>query len=183
VARWAGRGFRIVAPLHDVRDGSIVNVQARRIVDTQPKTMSPKGSVVAGTCFANAEGVRLLRAEQTERRPVLVCEGLTDTLAACAAVGDEFPVLGTTGVGNASRCVSTWAIDAVVFVATDLDEAGERVVRDVADAAYEHGAKDVRRLLWPEPAGDACDALRLLGAEALAEFLERVVVDDAEDSR
>lgn len=59
---WPDAGYRILAPLFDLT-GRVVNVQARRIVPGEPKTLFPKGTTSRGVAFANEQGRVLLHGE------------------------------------------------------------------------------------------------------------------------
>jgi DNA primase len=64
-----------------------------------------------------------------------------------------------------------WARDRLVLLAFDNDSTGEHVVNATAAALYQHGARLVRRVVWPSPCKDACDLLAQRGAETLAKIL------------
>jgi DNA primase len=130
--------------------------------------MTPKGSSISGTVFADSRGRELLRGELAEGGSVILGEGLTDALA--LAIASPMPVLTAPGTGVAAAAVGPWARGRSVLLALDFDDAGNGAVKPVSRALFEQGAT-VRRLLWPKPAKDACDALVLMGAAGLGNFL------------
>lgn len=168
--RWHERGYRLVAPLFDAA-GRLANIQARAIGDSQLKTLNPRGSRAAGLAFASRLGRELLRGEWNGDT-VILAEGLTDTLG--LAMVAEVPVLAAPGVGPASRAVGTWCRGRRVILAMDQDEAGERVVGDIARAVKAAGGVPLR-LRWPPGAKDACETLERLGVEGLGDSLAEAV--------
>lgn len=175
IARWHARHYRLVVPLYDGQ-GDVVNVQARAVVDVQPKTRFPAGSRIAGSVFADARGRELLRGER-EPESVLFGEGLTDLLA--MAICSPVPVLAAPGVSHMATAVGTWIRGRTLLLAVDNDDAGEAVVADVSAAAFDRGASRVRRIVWPDHAKDACDVVDRHGVEGLAAFLASVVEEMA----
>jgi len=170
VASWPSTEHRLVAPLYDSR-GEVACVQARRIVDGEPRTLFPRGSAARATLFACARGVQVLRSTWPGERQVVYGEGLTDYLAlACAS---PLPVLCAPGTSMASSGIGPWIEGHEVLLALDWDEAGELALKPTATAAYERGAKRVQRLEWPDGCADACEVIERRGLEGLREFLCR----------
>jgi DNA primase len=98
-------------------------------------------------------------------------EGLTDFLAltiACAA-----PVLSAPGSGLAAHAIGPWIAGFDVLLALDDDAAGANACMPTADAAYHHGARSVRQVVWPGHAKDACDVIEQRGIDALTAYLTR----------
>lgn len=181
IRSWVKRQYCVVAPMYDVRDGTLVNVQARRVVPSDkrnPKTLVPAGSRAAGTCFANEAGRAMLSGQAVACPNVVLGEGLTDHLALTIALGDSTAVISLPGVGNAVRSIGPWAQGRVLYVATDNDDAGKRVLNFIARAAREHGASKSFAVTWPKHTNDACDALSHLGADGLRQFFyQRIFLD------
>jgi hypothetical protein len=172
VSRWPSRGYRIVCPLYDL-SGTLVNVQARSVTGRTPRLMTPKGSKLAGTVFADAKGLALIRGETLKADTVVLGEGLTDMLA--LAIGSPVPVLAAPGTSNAVAAVGRWARDRIVILALDNDDAGNEAAPRVANAVYQHGGRRVLRVAWPNGATDACDVVTQLGMAGLYEFLRREI--------
>jgi len=174
-ARWASRGYRIVAPLHDL-SGNVVNIQARNVRGNEPKTLVPKGSHLVGTVFATRTGLEVLAGSWTADRKILVAEGLTDYLALSFA--SPIPAISAPGAGMARRCFGEWTAGFEVILALDVDNAGERAVDVAAASAYEHGAATVRRLRWPKGLKDCCDVLARRGPRDLFRVISKHVGGD-----
>ncbi len=173
IAWWPASGYRLVVPTFDAA-ANLVSIQGRAIVPKPngKKVLFPKGSKVAGTCFANDHARRLLRAKSGEwhdASPAIVGEGLTDFLALCIAL--DTPVFSAPGAGMARHCIGHWASGRVVWLALDVDLAGQANLDVAAKTAYEFGAKLVRRIVWREPHKDACDALKAWGVERFSDFV------------
>lgn len=165
--RWT-KSHRLIVALYD-EHGVLSNIQARAIDDAKPKTLFPPGSHASGMLFADSRGVAMLRNEESLTSAILG-EGLTDFLA--MAIYSPIPVLSAPGTGMAKSAAGAWARGMTVFIATDIDEAGQRVVQQTAEALFECGAAKVRRLDWPSPYCDACEALEGLGDVRFSLFLE-----------
>jgi hypothetical protein len=180
VRSWPGRGYQLVAPLHDVETGDLVSIQARAVRDAQrPKTLFPKGSRAQGTVFATAAALALLRGRDnlfprsSPPRAIIIGEGLTDFLA--LAIHAAVPVFSAPGAGAAIGAVGAWAHGRTVCLAVDCDPAGEAVVSEASRRAFTAGARAVRRIAWPAGAKDACEALGALGTERFQAFLDTFV--------
>ena len=103
---------------------------------------------------------------------VILVEGMTDFLA--LTIVSSLPVLGAPGAGMARHSIAKWVRGRELYLGLDMDKAGLSEVVPTARAAYECGAEAVYRLPWPY-GQDACDALKRMGAEDLALFLEETV--------
>lgn len=169
IAHWPRRGYRLVAPLHDLR-GAVVNLQSRRITDGKPKTLLPKGSAARGVLFATRSGRDLLRNGSPGGGRVILGEGLTDFLA--LSIVAPVPVLSVPGASFFAAAIGGWVAGSALYLAADNDAAGEAAIQPTAQAAIRSGARDVFAITWPEGCKDACDALAVLGSIGLAEFLE-----------
>lgn len=165
---WPRSGHRIVAPLFSPL-GVVVSLQARAILPSKLKVLSPKGARVAETLFADRGGQRVLAGEPAER--IVYGEGLTDMLA--LAICSPWPVLTAPGTSNAVGSVGAWANGADVLLALDCDGAGDEAVTPVAQSLYANGARRVRRVRWPRPINDACQFLAEQGDAALHQWLVR----------
>lgn len=170
LSRWRRGGYLLLAALHDVRDGTVVNVQARTVLDAAPKVIVPRGSRVAGTVFATAPGLDLLRGAARADHRVVLGEGLTDFLALGAAT--RVAVLACPGTSTAARALGRWVRGRTLVLALDLDAAGDEAVGRCTDVAYGLGASRVRRLRWPANCNDACDVVQRLGFDAFALWIE-----------
>ena len=174
IRSWPNRGYRLVLPLFDAH-GTISGIQARAVTSIRPKTMFPEGARISGTVFADARGQAVLRGEQRDL-PVLLGEGLTDTLALSTC--SPIPLLAVPGSSNAVASIGCWVEDRVLFIALDCDDVGERAALAAARAAHERACLRTRRIRWPDGAKDACDVLASRGASGLAEFLKKCVAED-----
>ena len=170
VASWVKRGYRVVCPLYDLT-GSIIKIQGRSVTKASPKVMTPRGSTLSGTVFANASGVELLRGQSTTSSVVVMGEGLTDSIALTIAWSG--PVLAVPGSNNAVQAVGPWARGRVVLLALDCDAAGENETASVGDALFQAGAVRVRRVRWPKGCKDACDVVAQRGVVGLWELLQK----------
>lgn len=173
IQHWPGRGYRLVVPLYD-RAGRVVNVQARAITKTTPKTLFPPGSRAAGTLFADRRGQQVLTGRWTGPRQVLLGEGLTDHLA--LTIASPIPVLSAPGTGMAAAGIGRWAAGRAVFVALDGDPAGAAATTAAAKQVHAMGGQPLR-VAWPGHKKDACEVLEEYGVEFLADFLQRITAE------
>lgn len=174
IRSWPDRGYRLVLPLLDAH-GTIAGIQARAVTSIRPKTMFPEGSRISGSVFADPRGQAVLRGELREL-PVLLGEGLTDTLA--LSICSPIPVIAVPGSSNAVASIGRWVRDRVLIIALDCDDVGERAALAAARAAHERSCLRTRRVRWPDGAKDACDVLVGRGASGLAEFLKKCIAED-----
>jgi hypothetical protein len=175
VAAWHTRGYQIVVPLYDQR-GEIACVQARNIRGSEPKTLAPKGSRMAGTVFANEAAIALLRGEPCQHDTVILCEGLTDFLAVSCAM--TIPVFGAPGTSNAASAIGPWAKGRTLISCLDWDEAGHKATPAVWLAAEQHGVRRARSSPWPKRAKDACDVVAERGVEGLATCIKKRIAKE-----
>jgi hypothetical protein len=173
VADWPRCGYRLIAGLHDAH-GEVINVQARRILPGDPRTLLPKGSRARGAVFATRSGRELLRSGVIEGGKVLLGEGLTDFLA--LSIVAPVPVLSAPGASFLASAIGPWVAGQDLYLAADNDAAGEAAIQPTARAAFRGGARNVFAITWPDACKDACDALAALGPVGLAEFLEREIL-------
>lgn len=163
VTRWPswwpfrGRPWRLVVSMVDAA-GTIRSMHARATEELPPdrdgKTRWPFERRATGLLFADpGVGRRMLRGEIQPRR-VLVVEGMTDYLAACAwqraGRHEDTAVLGATSGGFAALAMAGVPRDATVGVATDADAAGDRYATEVVAAL---APRDVRRIRFGGPRG------------------------------
>lgn len=174
VAWWVQGGYRLLLPVYD-EQGLVVSIQARCIApDVQRRVLFPKGSRIKGAVFANSVGVSLLGQRRPPTDVVLFGEGLTDFLA-IASAASTYAVLAAPGTSFACPAAGRWARQAVVVVAMDNDEAGQRCIEALGPRLYELGAKDVLRVQWPNGCKDACDLVKEVGVIGLSDFLKRQI--------
>lgn len=169
VSAWPSKGHSLIAPLFDAT-GTVVNVQARSITDSEPKTLFPAGSVASGTLFASREGLDVLHGTPGK---VLLGEGLTDHIA--LSIASPVAVLCAPGTSMAASGVGAWAKGCDVIVALDCDAAGANALQPVVDRLHRHGARSVRRIEWPNGAKDACDVVDARGTAFLSQWLGGVL--------
>ena len=136
--------------------GLVQTVQRRRLDPGEPKYVFPSGRRPRFPY-----GVEQLRRAPATA-PVVFVEGAVDALARRVLdVGrnDGRVVLGVPGVDGWRAEFAALARGRVAYVATDADEAGERVVDRWSEDLYAAGAREVRRLAPPAGSKDWCDAL------------------------
>lgn len=153
VARWPGwwpwgrRPWRLVVSMVDA-SGTIRGMHGRATEPHDgPKTRWPYRCRASGLLFADPVVARpMLRGEAAPRR-VIVCEGMTDYLAAaCRAPGDVAVLGASSGGFGALRGVKI-PNGATVVIATDDDKAGDAYAAEIraALAGREITLKDWRR--------------------------------------
>jgi len=166
------RAWRLLVPAFDAR-GVLTSLHARAVkpvVNDQGETMprqlwpgSRKGTRydALGLFFADAIALAMMRGEVVEGlRTLLICEGLTDWLAAaawCRVQGrDDVAVLG--GVAGSFPALAELSVPegVRVFAAVDADPAGDRYFAQIHHALPVAG---VQRLRLPRGSGDLCDFL------------------------
>jgi hypothetical protein len=143
-------GYRLVFEMVGA-DGEVKSIRLRRPVlkakrKSELKTLAIKGSVTH-LLLANPEARALLR--NRGKRPeawgdrelhVVLTEGETDWLIASTEPSDAVrAVFGLTGSGQwCTRFAAAIPDDALVFVATDSDPAGNKYARDAAQTLSGH---------------------------------------------
>ncbi len=172
VAWWPGANYRLLVPLFDLQ-GELVNVQARSLdPGAETKTLFPAGSRATGTVMANEAALGILRGEQRDGLPVILGEGLTDFLA--LGIATSLPVLSAPGASLMPKCAGAWAKERSVYVASDVDEAGDNCLEPTARALYRAGAERVLSVTWPEGCVDACEAIVAMGPKQFASFIDDI---------
>ena len=63
----------------------------------------------------------------------------------------------------------------MLFLALDCDATSNTTIDAVANAALEHNATRVRRLVWPDRANDACAVIEKRGILGLEAFLTKQI--------
>lgn len=144
---YAGKGLRLALALRDAA-GRVVAIQVRA---TERKDFRTIGST--------REGVFGFPEWLGDAVTVVVCEGLTDTLAAVVTTRAE-PSVCVVGIAGAS---SVSALDGIpldgkrVVIATDADDAGDRAALNIAAALGARGASCFRAR--PTVGKDLCDMI------------------------
>jgi hypothetical protein len=110
ISRWPAGGWRIVTPLYDVATGELTGLQARRISPGEPKCLTLGRA--AGAAFANTRALHLITDHAEHATRVVLLEGLTDHLAAAAAVGDLTALVSVPGIRNARQAIGPWIAGA-----------------------------------------------------------------------
>lgn len=174
IQSWPQREYRLICPLFDL-DGDLVNLQGRAIGVQTPRTLFPRDSRAKGAVFANSCGLDVIRGSGQSQFPVILGEGLTDHLALTLTC--SHPVLSAPGTSLAVSAIGPWVRERVLLVALDADEAGDRAVRAVANAAYAFGATSVLRVKWEPPYHDACDVLLAAGPVTLSRWIEHQLTE------
>jgi hypothetical protein len=139
-------GANLAVALKDI-DGRIVAIQGRdltnRIDPVTGKSIHEfrvDGSTKAGV-FGEPQ-----RLKEPAVEWVILCEGLTDYLAACVAIGErpKTVVLGIAGVENAEYVKQLPLAGKRVVFAFDADEAGDKCANDLFAALAPTGARCTR---------------------------------------
>lgn len=140
---WYEAGYRLLVSAYDA-SGTVRSLRGWRVgrfEDDLPKRIAPAGYRTSGLVTANSQGVLLLSAPgyfavscQLLQKQLIVriCEGEPDTVT-LASVFDG-PILGALSA-------SAWPpeigdripVGATVIVFPDADQAGEKLVNDVAE--------------------------------------------------
>lgn len=132
--RWWGFGrdrvWRMAVTAVDAR-GQVRSLHARAIVETAcGKTRWPSGCGCRKLLFADPVNARpMLRGAATPSK-VLVVEGITDYLAACAQRLPDVAILGATS-GGFSALGEAQLGNADVVIATDADAAGDGYAAEI----------------------------------------------------
>ena len=150
---WA-QTWRLVVPAYEV-DGTLAAIHARAVTpDAEPRQRwpycSPFGYSCAGLLLADPRGRALLRGEATDLQGVVVCEGVTDMIAAAcelANAGRPLAVLSVTSGSASALARVPWPKGLPVTIATDPDKAGDGYAEKLRAAIPI--AVDVRR--WRSP--------------------------------
>lgn len=143
----AAKGLRLALTLRDAT-GRVVAIQVRAIDRKDFRTIG-----------STREGVFGFPERVGDAVTVVVCEGLTDTLAAVVTTRAE-PSVCVVGIAGAS---SVSALDGLpldgkrVVIATDADEAGDRAALSIAAALATRGVSCFRAR--PTLGKDLCDML------------------------
>lgn len=122
-------GETLIIPYYD-RSQHLVTYKSRPLGS---KTLAAAGSDFSGVLYGE-------NRDDDTTRPVLLCEGETDTWAAAHALGASWTVLGLpTGVGANPKQASSLA-GRKVYLAFDGDVAGRKGVRRWAAALIQESA-------------------------------------------
>lgn len=191
-------GYRLAVPLHS-KDGAPMGFQfrlGREVPESEKgKRYQNTAGSLEGALFGLAGGVSSWGPEDT----ILVCEGMTDYLAACSAGyfvdsgGKRIRPIGFPGAGGAAGIVKNLGAEALkgrdVLLALDLDGPGTKAAVEAARALRDAGIR-AHRLTWDLNAGkDLCLFLKGAGnpvralTVAIREAFERGPWDpDARDA-
>jgi len=139
--------------------GRIVAIQARNLGEGKAHDFRVWGSAGSG-CFGEPHRV-------AEVATVVVCEGLTDTLAAqlSFAAGKSLAVVGIAGVAAKDQLLALPWKGRRALIATDADDAGDTAAKAIAEAIEKQGGRPIR--LRPERHKDLA-AMRAAGVDLLA---------------
>jgi 5S rRNA maturation endonuclease (ribonuclease M5) len=130
----AGDGFRLAVALKDAT-GRVVGYQLRALERHDFRVI---GQSNAGL-FGEPEKVATCKN-------VLVCEGLSDTLAALCgmAARKDLAIVGIAGVQAAAALWTLPLSGKRVMIATDADEAGDKAAQTISEALERAKGKPVR---------------------------------------
>lgn len=127
--------------------GKIVSMHARALVDNdeldgRPKTRFPKGYSASGLLLADKSAVSFLRGGKAGTPAVVLCEGLTSTVAASSFLRRtgrwNWATIGiTSGSAGALKNIA-WPPGLSVYVWTDVDNAGEKYAERIREAMPAH---------------------------------------------
>lgn len=144
---------RLVVPI--IRGGCPVYVQGRALGDVEHKHERFRSMRGSTPCLL---GIDSLAARPDA--PVLLCEGLVDTVTGQQMWGESHAVVGILGAGGLKPEMAAPLRGRTVVVALDPDAAGEKGAQSVAQTLHRIGC-EVRRLVVPHPAKDLNDWLQL----------------------
>ena len=166
------RAWRLLVPAFDAR-GVLTSLHARAVEpvvndkgEPLPRQLWPgsrRGQRydASGLFFADPAALAMMRGEVVEGlRTLLICEGLTDWLAAAAWCAlharNDVAVLGGVS-GSFPALAEVSAPEGVrVLAAVDADPAGDRYFAQIEKALP---SAEAQRLRLPEGGGDLCDHL------------------------
>lgn len=142
-----GRPWRLVVSAVDAL-GVPRSIHARATEDTdRGKTRWPLERRCQGLVFADPRVARPMLQGLARPARVVVCEGVTDYLAAAQhATTDRggLAVLGAASGGFAALRDAAVPADAVVYAWTDHDAAGDRYAAEIVAALPDHDVRRVR---------------------------------------
>lgn len=148
---WSGI-WPLVVPAVD-HQGAVRSLHARAIGPAQRKSTWPAQRDAAGLFFADPTHARLWLRGGRVPPSVLIVEGLTDYLRACAVL-PGWAVLGLESGSVPGLAAAPWLPGQRVYVCTDADPHGDRYAAQLAAALpIAH-----TRVALP-PGSDLCDAL------------------------
>lgn len=134
--RWADT-WRLVVPAF-TGTGTLAGLHARAVGDASPKARWPLGGQYRGLIFADPRHARPFLQGGPPPDRLIITEGLTDFLTACA-VWPNHGVIGIeSGSMSALRLFAHRLGDAQVVDACDYDRAGEAYTCKVVDALAPH---------------------------------------------
>lgn len=134
LGRLAREGYRLAVALRD-QAGRVVAIQVRQIVGKDFRMVGPSNAGVFG------DPRRLAEAET-----VVLCEGLSDSLAAAVALKGEpsMLTLGVPGVKASAGFLQLALAGKRVVVASDADQAGDEFAREIIPLLEKRKARPVR---------------------------------------
>jgi DNA primase len=151
-------GAAVVLPTLDL-DGKVTYVQARYLdpVDGRPKYDNPAGRLAANPRLGWVNPATL-----TDRRHLVVCEGILDALTVAGKGMPAVAVLGATYVDErVARDVAKGAAGRQVILALDGDTAGRNASQTLAASLTSAGCHN--RVL---PLPEGCDVNTMLGRDS-----------------
>ena len=182
IDRLARDGYRIAVRVHRA-DGEFRSIQFRldhELTETEKATEKAKVRFIEGGLDRAAFG---LDGGVTKWKPddaVLVCEGLTDYLAAYSAGWMEpgLRIIGFPGAGGASKIVSSIGLETLkgrtVLLALDVDPAGQEATAKAALALHDAGARPYL-VTWDSSAGEKDLCLALQAGNSLSDLIKGAV--------
>lgn len=167
LSRFSSRGYRLAMPLRDGA-GRVVAIQVRRIAPSPTGSDKDDRFLVVGQ---SGSGVFGDVASLSSARIVILCEGMTDTLAARIAFAGApaVAVIGIAGVKATAGLLALPLAGKRVVVCFDADEKGDEAARIVSDELAKRRATAVRAR--PEGKKDLADMLR--NGQELRGFIRR----------
>ena len=166
------RGESITVPVLNLR-GKVVTFQARSMyAKARIRWVSPSGDVSPRQPVVHYVAV----PEPDPQRPLVLCEGLSDSLSAGVCGYRAMGVLGTAGaddnrlVGAVQAACDVWGQRRVVLCGDN--DPGGRLFVESAMAHLRAGSVDATAIFPPEGCKDLNDWLRAHGAAAVSEGLD-----------
>lgn len=140
---------RLIVPI--IREGKPVYIQGRALGYVEHKHERFRSMRGSTPCLLGIDNLVAY-----PNHPVLLCEGLVDTITAQQCWGRDHAVVGILGAGGLKAEMAMPLRGRTVLVALDPDEAGEQGAASVVQMLSRLGC-EVRRMQIPAPAKDLND--------------------------
>lgn len=156
LSRFSSRGYKLAMPLRDGA-GRVVAIQVRRIAPSPTGSEKDDRFLVVGQ---SGSGVFGSVSSLSSARIVILCEGMTDTLAARIAFAGApaVAVIGIAGVKATAGLLTLPVKGKRVVIATDADAKGDEAATIIGAELARRGATVTRAR--PEGVKDVAEMFR-----------------------